>query len=76
MSEEDRHPADWPHPNERPCDQCGHIWFAGERRHDYVEHGGERPEEVAVLCRLCRQQRGLPRAELEDEQSSAWGRRP
>jgi hypothetical protein len=76
MSEEDRHPADWPHPNERPCDQCGHVWFAGERRHDYVEHGGERPEEVMVLCRLCRQQRGLPRADPEeDEQSSAWGRR-
>jgi hypothetical protein len=76
MSEEDLHPADWPHPNERPCDQCGHIWFAGERRHDYVEHSGERPEEITVLCRLCRQQRGLPRAEPEDEQSSAWGRRP
>ena len=57
--EDDRHPADWPHPNERPCDQCGHVWFPGERPHEYVEHDAERHEDVEVLCRLCRRQRGL-----------------
>jgi hypothetical protein len=58
-----RHPDDWPHPNERPCEACGHIWFAGERRHEYLGHDAERPEDVGVLCVLCRQQHGLPRAE-------------
>ena len=66
MTDDDRHPADWPHPNERPCDRCGHIWFAGERRHDYLDHTTERHEDVAVLCTLCRQQQRLPRAEPED----------
>ena len=64
--EEDRHPADWPHPNDRPCDQCGHVWFAGERPHEYLEHDAERPESVTVLCRLCRRQRGLSRAAPAD----------
>lgn len=58
----DRHPDHWPDPNERPCDQCGHVWFTGERPHAYLEHDAERAEDVAVLCRLCRQQRGLRRA--------------
>jgi hypothetical protein len=64
--DEDRHPEDWPHPNERPCHQCGHIWFRGERPHEYLEHDAQqRPEDVTVLCRLCRQQRGLRRAPAE-----------
>ena len=61
--DDERHPPDWPHPNERPCDDCGHIWFAGERRHEYLDHGAERPEDVEVLCVLCRSQRGLVRAD-------------
>jgi len=65
MTDDDRHPDDWPHPNLRPCDDCGHIWFAGERRHEYLDHAAERPEAVGVLCLLCRRQRGLPRAESE-----------
>jgi hypothetical protein len=63
MIDDDRHPADRPHPSTRPCDDCGHIWFAGERRHEYLDHDAERPEAVEVLCVLCRQQRGLARAE-------------
>jgi hypothetical protein len=66
MTDDDRHPADWPHPNERPCDQCGHIWFAGERRHDYLDHAADHHEDVTVLCTLCRRQQRLPRAEPED----------
>ena len=64
--EEDRHPAGWPHPNDRPCDQCGHIWFRGERPHEYLEHDAEDAADVTVVCRLCRQQRGLRRAPAED----------
>jgi hypothetical protein len=60
--DDDRHPAGWPHPNERPCDDCGHIWFAGERRHEYLDPDGERHEDVEVVCVLCRRQRGLARA--------------
>jgi hypothetical protein len=61
--DDDRHPADWPPPNERPCEDCGHIWFAGERRHEYLDHDVERHEDVEVLCVLCRRRRGLARAE-------------
>jgi len=64
MSDEaPRHPDEWPHPNERPCDNCGHIWFRGERRHEYLDHVAAGPDDVGVLCVLCRQQRGLPPAE-------------
>jgi hypothetical protein len=61
--DDDRHPADWPHPNDRPCDECGHIWFLGERRHEYLDHRADEPADVEVLCVLCRRQRGLARAE-------------
>ncbi|MGH2918792.1 MAG: hypothetical protein ACRDLS_09390 [Solirubrobacteraceae bacterium] len=63
MTEHDLHPDDWPHPNDRPCDECGHVWFIGQRRHEYLDHGAERHEDVEVLCVLCRQQRGLMRAQ-------------
>ncbi len=62
IAADDRHPRDWPHPNTRPCDSCGHVWFAGERRHEYVDHDAPSAEDVEVLCVLCRRQRGLPRA--------------
>lgn len=57
-------PADWPDPNTRPCDSCSHVWFAGERRHEYVDRGAERGDDVEVLCVLCRRQRGLGRPTL------------
>jgi len=63
VTDDDLHPADWPHPSERPCDECGHVWFAGQRRHEYLDHDAERHEDVEVLCVLCRQQRGLSRAQ-------------
>lgn len=68
MSADGGHPADRPHPNERPCEDCGHVWFAGERRHSYVDHDAARPEGVEVLCVLCLQQRGFaPTTSSEDD---------
>ena len=55
----DRQPDDRPDPSTLPCDECGHVWFPGERRHVYLAEDAERPEEAAVLCTLCRRQRGL-----------------
>ena len=63
MSDDDLHPDSWPHPNERQCEDCGHIWFPGERRHEYLDHSAASPDDVTVLCVLCRRQRGLKRAE-------------
>jgi hypothetical protein len=54
--------AGWPDPNERPCDGCGHVWFAGERRHEYLRDAGDDPEDAEVLCVLCVRRRGLGRA--------------
>lgn len=52
-------PAGWPSPDDRPCDGCGHVWFAGERPHHYVASGAARAADAEVLCALCRHQRGL-----------------
>jgi hypothetical protein len=74
MTEPDLHPAGWPHPNDRPCGECGHVWFRGERPHEYLDHTAENPDDVEVLCKLCRQQRGLTRATPEDSDTSwRWG---
>lgn len=63
IDDDARHPAHPSDPNTRPCDDCGHIWFAGERRHEYLDHDAERHEDAGVLCVLCRRQRGLTRAQ-------------
>jgi len=63
IDDDARHSLDWSHPNTRPCDACGHIWFAGERRHEYVDHGAEHHEAAQVLCVLCLRQRRLTRAQ-------------
>ncbi|MDP2710312.1 MAG: hypothetical protein Q8O56_03755 [Solirubrobacteraceae bacterium] len=63
-------PDDWPDPNDRTCDDCGHVWFAGERRHEYATFEAARPEEADVVCVLCRRQRERPRA--DDERWSGW----
>lgn|GEM_PF-3510178 len=58
-----------PHPNKLPCADCGHVWFEGERRHDYVDAAGsvtiEDPADAA--CTLCRQKRG--RGRRDDDES-------
>jgi hypothetical protein len=58
-----------PHPNSVPCEDCGHVWFEGERRHDYVEADGAITIEdgADVACTLCRQKRARGRND-DDEQ--------
>ena len=63
IDDDARHSLDRSHPNTRPCDACGHIWFDGERRHEYADHGAEHHEDAQVFCVLCLQQRGLTRAQ-------------
>lgn len=59
--------GDWPDPNARPCHDCGHVWFAGERRHEYDVDQLDRPpgdhEDVHIVCVLCHQQRQFERGE-------------
>jgi hypothetical protein len=50
-------PADWPDPHERVCDDCGHVWFAGERRHLYTDPDAPAAEQSGVVCLLCAQKR-------------------
>ncbi len=57
-----------PHPNAVPCEDCGHVWFAGERRHEYADAAGEITieDDGEVVCRLCRVKRGRPRSTGDD----------
>lgn len=53
-----------PHPNTLPCADCGHIWRAGERRHEYDHHKGYAPEhhyDVEPVCTLCHANRDSAR---------------
>lgn len=44
-------------PNDRPCDQCGHIWFAGERQHQFAGGSAVGNGEIEVLCSVCSHKR-------------------
>lgn len=65
----------WPHPNDRPCHDCGHVWFRGERSHDYdvdhVDRLADNHEDVHVVCVLCHNQRSFERGE---DTAAAWRR--
>jgi hypothetical protein len=50
-------------PNELPCAACGHVWFAGERRHQWCDPEPGAPGEAQVLCALCLRQRRISPAE-------------
>lgn len=51
------YPDGWPDPRERNCDDCGHVWFAGERRHFYADPDAASAQDSDVVCVLCRQKR-------------------
>jgi len=45
-----------PDANTRPCADCGHVWFAGERKHVYVDSStGDDDEVICVLCQRVRE---------------------
>jgi hypothetical protein len=49
-----------PKPNDLPCTDCGHVWEAGERRHEYDHHLGYAPEHhehVEAVCTTCHHRR-------------------
>ena len=49
-----------PHPNSLPCVDCGHIWCAGERRHEYDHSSGYDQNHhytVEPVCTICHAQR-------------------
>lgn len=53
------------HPNDSPCADCGHIWTAGERRHEYDHHrgyGAEHHLDVETVCTACHRVREQARA--------------
>jgi hypothetical protein len=52
-------PPGRPDPDERRCDECGHVWFTGERHHQYFDLGADRDHELEVLCALCLHKRRL-----------------
>lgn len=54
------HAGRMPHPNERPCADCGHVWSEGERRHEYDHHLGYDAEhhlDVEPVCTVCHAKR-------------------
>ena len=55
----------WPHPNTLPCKDCGHVWTAGERRHEYDHYKGYAPQhhyDVEPVCTVCHAQRDSEKA--------------
>ena len=64
-------PDGWPDPNDRNCDDCAHVWFAGERQHSYADVEAASPEDSDVLCTLCRRQRERPTRD-DSQRWSGW----
>lgn len=49
-----------PRPNTVPCVDCGHVWAAGNSRHEYDHYLGyaaEHHEAVEVVCKVCHRRR-------------------
>lgn len=53
-----------PHPNSLPCVDCGHVWRAGERRHEYDHKNGYSADAhytVESVCTKCHHKRDNPK---------------
>ena len=63
-----------PHPNTLPCADCGHVWFEGERRHQYVEQDGTITieQDADVVCQLCHVKRRRPTGAEQEGGTKSW----
>ncbi len=49
-----------PRPNDLPCEDCGHAWASGERRHEYdhyLGYGMRHQLDVQAVCTTCHHNR-------------------
>lgn len=59
-----------------PCADCGHVWLAGERRHEYDHYLGYAAAhhyDVQAVCTLCHRARAVARGEV-NQRRGAHGR--
>lgn len=64
----------FPHPNSLPCEECGHVWHEGEKRHEYDHHLGYdalHQLDVEVVCPTCNKLRAVARGEIKIEKLKA-----
>lgn len=53
------------HPNAIPCQDCGHVWAHGERRHEYDHYMGYAAKhhgDVQSVCTRCHKARDSAKA--------------
>lgn len=65
----------FPHPNDVPCVDCGHLWTEGEgaRQHQYdhyLGYGAAHHYDVQIVCSRCHGARGVERGEFHHERRS------
>lgn len=61
------------HPNTLPCAICGHVWSAGQRRHEYDHHKGYAAKhhlDVQPVCTTCHRALCESRGELKQQRDS------
>ncbi|MBA3745957.1 MAG: hypothetical protein H0W96_00460 [Solirubrobacterales bacterium] len=63
-----------PHPNTQRCADCGHVWFEGERRHEYAGESGEISveDDAEAVCRLCLHKRRRKAPADDGDEVSYW----
>ena len=66
-----------PHPKTLPCNDCGHIWVKGGRRHEYDHYLGYASQHhyhVQVVCSSCHAKREKKRGCWENRKRKSNGR--
>lgn len=66
-----------PRPNTLPCTDCGHVWSAGERRHEYDHYLGyaaEHHDDVEPVCTICHSRRAWAKGEMRRHGAGPDGR--
>lgn len=65
------------HPNFLPCEDCGHVWKEGERRHEYdhyLGYGVRNHYNVQAVCTTCHRKRSTARGEATSRARNNKGR--